>query len=182
MDDKTTHTAIGLRLGTPICSPHTCQYCITPIDKSGLHGLSCRWSAVCHYRHSSLNNTIQRFLAAATIPSHLESSGISRSDGKRPDGTSLIPWQRGKPLIWDITCSDNYAPSYLTDVCKKARTVAALAEERKKVEYSHLEESHFLVPVAIETSGAIGLNSLNLLRDLARRTLKVSGEEKSFSY
>ena len=31
MDDKITHIAVGLRLGTPICSPHTCQYYITPI-------------------------------------------------------------------------------------------------------------------------------------------------------
>ena len=31
----------------------------------------------------------------------------------RPDGATLIPWTRGKPLAWDITVADTYANSYV---------------------------------------------------------------------
>ena len=32
-----------------------------------------------------------------------EPQGLSRSDGKRPDGLTLIPWQAGKALTWDVS-------------------------------------------------------------------------------
>ena len=35
------------------------------------------------------------------LPSRLEPSGIYRSDGKRPDGITLVPWERGLLLVWD---------------------------------------------------------------------------------
>ena len=53
---------------------------------------------------------------------------MSRSDGKRPDGASTVPWERGKLLVWDVTCPDTLAPSYLSLATKKAREVAAAAE------------------------------------------------------
>jgi len=30
-------------------------------------------------------------------------TGLSRSDGKRTDGLSLVPWQNAKALCWDVT-------------------------------------------------------------------------------
>lgn len=36
----------------------------------------------------------------------LEPPGISRLDGKRVDGVTIIPWERGKSLVWDATVSD----------------------------------------------------------------------------
>ena len=41
MDDKVVHTAVGLRLGVPLCHPHTCCRCDTLVDKWATHGLSC---------------------------------------------------------------------------------------------------------------------------------------------
>ena len=51
-------------------------------------------------------------LSTAKIPSRLEPSGLYRSDGKRPDGASVVPWKSGKLLVWDATCPDTFAPSY----------------------------------------------------------------------
>ena len=47
------------------------------------------------------------------IPSRLEPASVLRSDRRWPDGISVVRWQRGKLLVWDTTCSDTFAPSYV---------------------------------------------------------------------
>lgn len=51
--------------------------------------------------HAVINEIIQRSLGTAKIPYHLEPTGLCRSDGKRPDGASIVPWRGGKVLVWD---------------------------------------------------------------------------------
>ena len=103
MDDDVIRIAVGLRLGLPLCRPHECSNCGAQIEEFGTHGLSCRFSRGRHSRHASLNDIIKRSLDTAKIPSHLEPSGLYISDGKRPDGASVVPWTRGKILVWDAT-------------------------------------------------------------------------------
>src|SRR6218665_1036175 len=55
-------------------------------------------------RHAYLNDIISRSLALAGVPNIKEPPGISRTDGKRPDGLTLIQWQGGRCLLWDATC------------------------------------------------------------------------------
>jgi len=43
-------------------------------------------------RHHALNDLIARALASAGTPVTKEPQGLLRSDGKRPDGLTLIPW------------------------------------------------------------------------------------------
>ena len=38
-----------------------------------------------------------------------EPVGLSRSDGKRRDGATLIPRTMGKPVAWDVTVPDTYS-------------------------------------------------------------------------
>ena len=132
-----------------------------------------------HHRHAALNNVVHRALAAAKIPSRLEPSGLYRTDGKRPDGITVVPWKSGRLLVWDATCPDTFAPSYVASATNEAGAVAALAEERKKTKYAHLDSSHTFTPVAIETSGVIGPQSMIFVRDLGRRLAQVTGEERS---
>ena len=40
MSNDTVRIAIGLRVGAPLCLPHTCACCGEPVDNLGLHGLS----------------------------------------------------------------------------------------------------------------------------------------------
>ena len=44
-----------------------------------------------------------------------EPNGLSRLDGKRPDGLTLMPWQSGKPLTWEVTVVSTLAGSYVSD-------------------------------------------------------------------
>ena len=111
-----------------------------------------------------------------------EPSGLYRSDGKRPDGITIVPWKNGKLLVWDATCPDTYAPSYFAFATSEAGAVAAQAEERKCSKYCHLLSIHSFAPVAFETSGAIGPRTSEFLWQQGRRLRQVTGEVKSTTY
>ena len=83
--------AIGLRLGTAICEPHMCP-CGALVDALGTHALSCKIGLGKHSRHNTINDIVCRSLARADIPSVKKPTGLLRSEGKRPDGLTLIPW------------------------------------------------------------------------------------------
>ena len=182
MDDDVIRTATGLRLGAPICRPHYCQHCHVEVDKLGTHGLSCVKSAGRHSRHAAINSIVQRSLAAAKIPSTLEPSGLFRSDGKRPDGITIAPWRFGRSLVWDVTCPDTYASSYVQQSTSEAGAVANLAEARKKTKYVAISRTHHFIPIAIETSGALGHEAMGLITDIARRIRNISHEPMARAY
>ena len=182
MDDETARVAVGLRLGTPLCRPHECSNCGTMVDDLATHGLSCRFSEGRHPRHAAVNCIIQRALTSAKVPSRLEPTGLYRSDGKRPDGCSILPWKSGKVLVWDATCPDTYAPSHVSAAAREAGAVAAQAEHLKIAKYCHLESSHHFVPFAVETSGVLGQAALDLVDDIGRRLHRMTGEPRSKEY
>ena len=169
-------------MGAPICLPHTCSSCGKPADKFGHHGLSCRSSQGRIPRHQMLNDIIHRSLASSNISSRLEPSGLYRADGKRPDGVTLIPWADGKFLVWDATCVDTFCDSHISISAREAGGAAALAERDKSRKYSHLDRSYLFQPIAVETCGSMGPDSLCFLRDLGRRLKSSTGEPQSFTY
>ena len=58
----------------------------------------------------------------------------------------------------------------------------ALAEERKKAKYQHLDASHTFILVAVETTGVFGALTRAFLKDLSHRIVRATGEERSYSY
>ncbi|CAK9302592.1 unnamed protein product [Gordionus sp. m RMFG-2023] len=137
--------AIGLRLNCEIVLPYQCKHCETSVDRKGRHCLHCRFCRGRFPRHTNCNDIILRALKSAGIPSRLEPTGIFRSDGKRPDGMSLIPWSRGQLLVWDFTCIDPNAPS------NHNVDALALAETRKTIKYSSIDPSFLFIPIACST-------------------------------
>ena len=182
MDNETTRVAIGLRLGAPLCQPHQCRHCGSAVDALATHGLSCRWSEGRLPRHAAINDIIHRSLTSAKVPSRLEPNGLFRSDGKRPDGLSLVPWKEGKPLIWDATCPDTFAASHVRSASKTSGTVAEQAEEGKCSKYSRLRSSYHFVPVGIETSGVFGPQAAAFLHDLGRRLKTATLEHEALNH
>ena len=55
-----------------------------------------------------LNDAIWRAIKRAQVPAHKEPVGLFTQGGKRPDGATLIPWAKGKPLAWDVTVLDTF--------------------------------------------------------------------------
>ena len=182
MDDEALRIAIGLRLGCPLCRPHACAHCGEDVDQYATHGLSCKWSQGRHSRHGELNDIIHRALVSAKVPSRLEPTGLLRSDGKRPDGMTIIPWSNGRLLVWDATCCDTFAISHVRAAVCEAGAVAAKAEENKRDKYGHLDASFLFVPVAVETCGAFGPEAGEFFRELGRRVKRVTNEANTYQY
>ena len=184
MNDDMVRVAVGLRLRVSICQPHHCHQCGTEVDHLGLHGLSYRMSQVRYSQHAVINEQIRRPLTSAKVPSHLAPSGTSCVNGKRPDGTTVMPWKCGWVLTWDIyaTCPDTYAPSHLALAARESGAVANQAEQRKTEKYAHLGASHHFVPFAIETWGVFGSEALSLLEDIGRQIRAETEEPWSFQF
>ena len=95
MDDDVIKIAAGLCLGVAICHPRQCCSCGADVDSLGTHGLSCRSISGRHCRHAAVNDIVKRSLDSARTLSHLEPSGQYRSDGRRSNGASIVPWKEG---------------------------------------------------------------------------------------
>ena len=104
LDDEAVRVAIGLRLGLELCVPHQC-HCGAQVDSFGRHAFVCKKAAGRSIRHHALNELVDRALSAAAILNTKEPQGLCRSDGKRPDGLTMVPWQSGGSLIWDVRVS-----------------------------------------------------------------------------
>ena len=181
MDDDVVRVAVGLRLGANLCEPHTCT-CGVPVDARGTHGLACKRSAGRHPRHGLLNDVVWRAMLRAQVPSCKEPAGLSRSDGKRPDGVSLIPWSRGRCVAWDVTSPDTLAPSHLPSSATQAGSAAARAEAAKTLKYSALTTTHAFVPLAFETLGAWGAEAAAFIAELGRRMAAVTGDPRETAF
>ena len=181
MSNETVRIAMGLRIGAPLCLPHNCK-CGEHVEATGHHGLSCRTSQGRIPRHQMLNTIIQRSLASTNICSRLEPSGLYRADGKRPDGVTLIPWSNGKFLVWDVTCVDTFCKSRVCASAKEAGGAASIAEKEKSRKYAHLDKSYLFQPIAVETNGSVGFESLQFLKQLGHRIRDATGEPSSYAY
>ena len=182
LNDAQFRIAVGLRLGAPVCSPHTCM-CGSEVDKFGQHALVCSKSRSIHARHSLGNNVIFRGLTAAQLPSSLEPLGLFRNgDGKRPDGVTLVPWDHGKPLAWDLTVVHRLASSYMRLARREGPTIADQAEDKKRAKYSEITASHEMQPIAIETLGGLGTTTLDFLKTLGTRISRVTDEKRATEF
>lgn len=153
LDDDSLRVAAALRLGGKVCEPHLCTYG-SMVEANGHHALSCQRCSGRFPRHHTLNELIRRALVSANILCALEPPGLSRSDGKRPDGLTMVPWKRGRCLIWDATCVSTFAPSHINGTTRVAGAAAELAARNKQLKYLDLERSYMFVPVAVETAGS----------------------------
>ena len=84
---------------------------------------------------------------AAGIPASKETSGLVRTDGKQPDGCTLIPWCSGKALTWDVTVACTVADSYIQDSSRTPGAVAKLAASTKRGQVLHASW-HSYIPAA----------------------------------
>ena len=89
---------------------------------------------------------------------------------------------KGRILIWDATCIDTYAASYVDMAAKEVGSVASLAETRKKSKYQTLPTTHCFTPVAIVTSGVFGPETKQFLSTLSSKIKANTLEDTAYNH
>ena len=92
LSNQPLRITIVLQIVSKICE------CRKDVTKDGWQCLSCLKSAGRISRHSDLNAFIKQSLSSTHLPSVLKPRNLYRTDQKRPDGMTLVPWAVGKSL------------------------------------------------------------------------------------
>jgi hypothetical protein len=150
---------IGLTLNFNKCELYFFDS-ISPNDKSIFMD---KFQSLTPGLHICNNEDLKRAFSSANIPCILEPTGVLRDDGKRPDGITIIPWKKGKSLVWDVTCTDTLAPSHLSESSISPKSAANLAAVLNKRKYKSLSDNYFFVAFAVETLGPWCNDALSLL-------------------
>jgi len=111
-----------------------------------------------------------------------EPLGLLRSDGKRPDGVTLIPWKSGKCATWDITVTDTLATSNFAYSSHAAGSAAECAAEKKNNKYTELALSYSFMPIAFETWGPVISDGVTFIDEIGHRIRNISGDSRESSF
>ena len=108
---------------------------------------------------------------------------IKHSEGRQPDGVTLVPWQQGKCLTWDVTWPDDTFAPCIGQAAVDSGLVASAAEEWKRLKYRELPKWGYLfIPVAVETWGVFGLETRSFFKELGHHVARVSGDKSAFIF
>lgn len=181
LDDNALRVSVALRLGAKVCEPHIC-ICGSNVDCFGSHALSCKKSPGRIIRHNNINDIVAKALHRAGVPTTKEPPGLSRSDGKRPDGITQIPWSGGRSAIWDVTVTDTLAISYLPISMASAGSAAEQAATRKEDKYNLLSNHYLFFPLAMESLGPICRKATAFLSEIGRRSSLLNDDPRETSF
>ena len=138
--------------------------------------MPCVTICVRFYNNNNNNNR-------AEIPSSKEPLGsLSRDDGKRPDGLTLVPWHSGHSATWDVTVVHTLAASYVAQSAVQAGKAAEIAAERESVKYSGLSSSHIFIPVAVESLGPLADDAHRFITEIGRRMTFSTGDPRETAF
>ncbi|ELT89632.1 hypothetical protein CAPTEDRAFT_198057 [Capitella teleta] len=115
----------------------------------------------------------------ANIPSMLEPNGLSRIDGKRPDGLTLCPWSHGKNLIWDVTVTDTLCNSKVMNSAVIAGSAAKTAGDCELTKCCDLSENYHNQPLTFETLGSWEPSTTKFDKELKRKIEQQKTNEKA---
>ena len=100
----------------------------------------------------------------------------------RPDGMTLITWQAGKNVTWDVTVTDTVADSYLNLSAACAGSAAEGAASRKETKYAGIDYSYTFIPLAFATYGPINDKGTKFPQELGRRLRTTSDDPRESAF
>ena len=135
-----------------------------------------------HIRHAMVNDIIWRATKKAQVPASKEPVSLSHEDTKGPDGSTSIPWARGKPMALDLTVPYTYVQSRLGCTSLQEETAADNTAIAKKTKYTSITNAHIFTPVVIETGGSWIAEAIKLNQDKGNRIPIINGEHREIDY
>jgi len=135
-------------------------------------------------RHHALNELVARCFALAGTPVTKEPTGLFRTDGKRPDGLTLVPWQSGKSLCWDVTVTYPLAESWVIGSALEAGAAAEVAASRKEKSMLTLVVSTCVRPSRSKPWAyeQVSLPTLCESGNLGRKISSTSGDDREGAF
>jgi len=82
-----------------------------------------------------------------------EPTGLFRTDGKRPDSLTLVPWHSGKSMLGRNSVKCPLDKSYVTGSAREAGAAAELATSQKELKYASIGSKYLFAPITVETLG-----------------------------
>ena len=116
------------------------------------------------------------------IPSVKEPNGLTRSNRKRPDCLTSIPWRESRSATWDVTVTNTVAASYLAMPSVRAASAAEAAATRKDNKYTELSRIHLFFPIAFEIMGPINQVGQDFISELGRRISSSTDDPRETSF
>ena len=126
------------------------------------HAMTYGRGAVRGARHKYLNEPVRSALNDAGQVNVLEPFGLTRKDGKRPDGVTVMPYALWLRMAWDVTIVHTCAPNYLQVSAYEAGAVAAAADAKKEAKYAPIVGRAAFRAIGIETLGVFGPSTRKL--------------------
>ena len=148
------------------CVPHLCS-CGAQVDAYVVRSLVCKRVAGKITRHQAINDVIAAAFVAADMPVTKEPNDLLIGADKRPDGLTLLPWQEGKPLTWDITVVCSLAVSYVSGYTPGAAAEQVASEKCEK--YANLLYSYLFQPIVFKNLGTLNSSAVAPNSSLGRK-------------
>ena len=96
---------------------------------------------------------------------------------------TIIPWANGCSMVWDATCVDTLASTYLRKSAMSPRSAAEMAAKKKHEKYSNLKrDGYIFIPVAVETMGPWASEGRRLFDMIGSQLREVTGDRKASFY
>jgi len=123
-----------------------------------------------------------RAITAAGISVSKKPPGLFPNDVRRPDGITLVPWQAGKAVAWDVTVASTLADSYVGASSTSSAAAAEQAAYMKSVKNADLPASFQFQPIAVETLGPINYFATDFLDKLGQMISAKTNEVRERMY
>jgi len=112
-----------------------------------------------------LDITLRTTTTTTTTTSHNNNNNNNNNHhhhrcGKRPDKLTLVPWQRRKPLSWDVT---------VNVICPLADSYVELATQEAGEIFGLGLKVYDFQPVAVETLGPLNKSACEFLSSFSRK-------------
>ena len=112
---------------------------------------------------------VARCIALAGTPVTKQPTELFRTDGKRPDGITLVPWQSGKSMLG----RDGHMPSGRIIrhwVRPRGRCCSGTRRFSQRGKYASIGSEYLFAPIAVETLGPINTSACQLFANLEERS------------